>query len=162
MTVGLEPTRPSDLLWVVSRQGMPERRASVLIVFAATAGALLGFGLRLGSGALPFNAVASLALGRVAARSGAVGWATLVGVVIHGVGALAWTTLGAALARRVGGRIVLAALLTALVAVLAMLLAQRVMSVGPAVILGTGQQLALGLVLAAALVVGMRFAPPPP
>ena len=128
---------------------------------AATAGALLGFGIQQGTPARPFNAIASLLLG-----DGADGiWGfhlvvTVVGVLTQVGLSLAW---GLLFARVVGGmrgwRFAASAVLVAAAAmVVHVILATRVLNAHVSDVLAPAQVIALHVVLAIALAVGMRLA----
>jgi hypothetical protein len=128
---------------------------------AATAGALLGFGIRQGTPARPFNAIASLILGdRAVAIWGFHLGVTVVGVLAHVAVTLAWAVLFARLARgkrplNVAGAALLVTILALLVNVF---LVGRVAGERIADVLAPGHVVALHMVFGVALVVGMRFA----
>lgn len=129
---------------------------------AATAGALLGFGIQQGTPARPFNAVASLVIGDQA--TGLWGFhpmITSVGVLVQVTAAFGWALLFARFAGgmrgpRLGGAAVLVAGVA--LAVHTFLFGQLG---GPGVgeALVPAQVVALHLVLGITLVVGIRFAP---
>jgi hypothetical protein len=128
---------------------------------AATAGALLGFGLQQGTPARPFNALAGLILGD---RAGGI-WGfhpvvTVAGVLVHVAVTLGWALLFARLARGMRGLRLAAAALVAALAALAVdaFLAGRVLGVDVSDVLAPAQVVALHFVLGVALAVGMRLA----
>jgi hypothetical protein len=128
---------------------------------AATAGALLGFGLQQGTPARPFNAIAGLLLGD---RAGGI-WGfhpvvTVTGLLVHVALTLGWGLLFARLARGMRGLRLVAAALVAAIAALALdaLLAGRILGVDVSGALAPAQVVALHLVLGVALAVGMRLA----
>lgn len=131
------------------------------VAAAATAGALLGFGLRQGTPARPFNALAGLVLGD---RAGGI-WGfdsvvTVTGVLVHVAVTLGWGLLFARFARGMRGlRLVVAALVAALAALAVdAVLAGRVLGVNVSDALAPAQVVAVHLVLGVALAVGMRLA----
>ena len=130
---------------------------------AATAGALLGFGLRDGTPARPFNALAGVILGD---RAGGI-WGfdlvvTVTGVLVQVAVALGWGLLFARLTRGMRGMRLAAAAIVASVVALAVdtLLAGRVLGVDVSGALAPAQIVAVHFVLGAALAVGMRLATP--
>jgi len=128
---------------------------------AATAGALLGFGLQQGTPARPFNALAGLILGDRA--SGIWGFhpvVTVAGLVVHVTVTLGWGLLFARLARGTRGMRLAAAALAAAIVALAVdgLVAGRLLGVDVSGALTPAQVVALHLVLGVALAVGMRLA----
>ena len=128
---------------------------------AATAGALLGFGIQQGTPARPFNAVASFMLGdRARGIWGFHPVVTVVGVLVQLALALVWALLFARLAGGMRGRQLAAmALVVALVALAAdVFLASRVATHGVFDMLAPAQVIALHVVLGAALAVGTPLA----
>lgn len=128
---------------------------------AATAGALLGFGIQQGMPARPFNAVASLLLGDQA--DGIWGFhvvVTVVGLLTLIVLSLGWGLLFARLAGGMRGlRLAGFALLIAAAAMAVhVILATRMLDGHASDVLAPAQVLALHIVLAVALAVGMRLA----
>jgi hypothetical protein len=128
---------------------------------AATAGALLGFGLRQGTPARPFNALAGLVLGD---RAGGI-WGfhsvvTVTGLVVHVTVTLGWGLLFARLARGMRGLRLAAAAFVAGAAALAVdaILVGWILGVDVSDALAPAQVVALHLVLGVALAVGMRLA----
>lgn len=131
------------------------------IAAAATAGTLCGFGVRMGTPARPFNAVAILLLGdRAVGIWGFDGTVTMTGVLLHLLVVTGWSILFAALAGSLRGlRLLGAAVLVAAAAFgVDVLLFSRVLGAGIGDVLAPGQRVALYLVLAISLVVGMRLA----
>jgi hypothetical protein len=132
---------------------------------SATAGALVGFGLRQGTPSRPFNAIAQLVL-----RSRAEGvWGfdptvTLTGVALHVISSLALGVVCLWLAERRGGiarvTIAFAIALAALAAEL--LVIESMLGAGMSGTLTRVQIVVVHVMLAIALAVGMRLASPPP
>ena len=128
---------------------------------SATAGALLGFGLRLGAPALPFNAVASILLGAAAQHGrGFSAVPTLVGVLLHIAAMLGAGLAYARLLDRVSGHPVAWATVVAAGALALILLIARLFGVGLGVLLPVGSLVLLCAILALALAIGMRLALP--
>lgn len=131
---------------------------------AATVGTLIGFGARAGMPARPFNGIARLFFG---ARADGV-WGfdptiTPVGAALHVTLVLAsgvvFVTLAGRLRRQEIWRAAALAVAVALTdLVLDVIVASRFLHAGLADVLAPGQLLALHLLLAASLVVGMRLA----
>ncbi|MFN2567282.1 MAG: hypothetical protein ABR499_19980 [Gemmatimonadaceae bacterium] len=128
---------------------------------AATAGALLGFGIQQGTPARPFNSIATLLLGD---RAGGI-WGfhpvvTVVGVLAHLAVTLGWGLLFARLARGMRGLRLAGAAVVATVATLAVhvLIAGRLLGMNVSDVLVPAQVIALHIVLGVALGVGMRLA----
>ena len=120
---------------------------------------MLGFGLRLGAPARPFNAIAALLLGANAqALHGFAAAATPLGILLHIVVTIGLGIAYVALFARSGRHPVLWAAGVAAAALGAMLLVARLFGVGLAALLPTGNLIALTVVLALALATGMRFA----
>lgn len=128
---------------------------------AATAGALLGFGIQQGMPARPFNAVASLLLGdRADAIWGFHPVVTVVGVLTQAALSVGWGLLFARLAGGMRGlRFVALALVVAAAAmVVHVILTTRILGGHVSDVLVPAQVIALHLVLGIALAVGMRLA----
>jgi hypothetical protein len=131
------------------------------VAAAATAGALLGFGIQQGMPARPFNAVASLLLGdRADGIWGFHSVVTVVGVLTHTALSVGWGLLFARLARGMRGlRLAGLALVVAAVAMLVhVILATRILGGHISEVLVPAQVIALHLALGIALGVGMRLA----
>jgi hypothetical protein len=130
-----------------------------MIAASATAGTLLGFGIHLGTPARPFNAIAALALGPGAqAVYGFSPLPTLLGILLHVAAMIAWGVVYELLVARTRGYLT-ASLVVAVAALTALLLPSRLFGVGPAALLSIGNLVALSVVLAVALPLGMRLAP---
>lgn len=134
--------------------------SSGLVAASATAGALIAFSARQGSGARPFNAAAQLLLGGRALAAEGMGWVAAVGVLVH----LGWGVLLGLLVALVAAplrpawRPAAAIALAGALLVLHPRLAPFALSDGFPPLLTPGQRVLLYAVLAAALVLGMRLA----
>ena len=131
------------------------------IAMAATAGALLGFGMRAGTPVRGFNILASFVLGDQA--RGVWGWSstvTLTGIALHVAMMMGWGVLFTLVAATMRGwRLAAAAAATGLcIWVVSTFVVLRGAGAGADEVLGTGQVAGLHVVLAVALAVGMRFA----
>jgi hypothetical protein len=150
----LERARASGLLW-----GVNERRTSpVLIVScvaaAATIGALIAMGRRLGSAAFPFASIGAIVFH---SAGFAIDSRSLVGgLLLHLVFISLWSALAVQLARGLGAP--LSALLTATTQFIVSWIIAWWGGTGLASALVLGDRLVYAVVLASALVVGMRFA----
>jgi hypothetical protein len=128
---------------------------------AATAGALLGFGIQQGMPARPFNAVASLLLGDRA--DGIWGFhpvVTVVGVLAHVALSFGWGLLFARFAGGMRGLRLAAAALVVAAGALAVnrLIVTQILGANVSDVLAPAQVIALHVVLGVALAVGMRLA----
>jgi hypothetical protein len=132
---------------------------SGIMAASATAGALVGFGIRLGTPARVFNAIASILLGPEALAVYGFGAApTLLGGLLHVGAMIACGLVYVSLVTRSNGRAISwAAIMSVATIAVAWFLARR-FGVGPAVVLPLGNLLVLCVILAAALVIGMRLA----
>ena len=132
-----------------------------IIAAAATGGALLGFGVRAGTPSRPFNGIATLVLGDQARGVwGYVGTVTVTGILLHVAIMTGWGMLFVALsARRRGWQVpALAAAVSSVAWLVSKAVVLRQMGAGMSSVLGSGQLVLLHVVLAVALVLGMRFA----
>jgi hypothetical protein len=128
---------------------------------AATAGALLGFGIQHGTPARPFNAIASLLLSdRAHGIWGFHPVVTLVGLLAQVALSLGWGLLFARIASGMRGlRLTATALLVAVLAMVAhVILATRILDAHVSDVLAPAQVVALHAVLGIALAMGMRLA----
>jgi hypothetical protein len=128
---------------------------------AATAGALLGFGIQQGTPARPFNVLAALLLGD---RAGGI-WGfhpvvTVIGVFVHVAVSLGWGLLFARLAGGLRGLRLAGAVLVVTIAALAVdvFVVGRLLGVNVSDVLAPAQVIALHGVLGVTLGVGMRLA----
>jgi hypothetical protein len=132
-----------------------------VLAASATAGALLGYGLRLGAPARPFNAIGAMLLGSGAqAAHGFSPGTTLLGIALH-IGAM--LGLGVVYASLTGGarrHVVVWAVILAAGALVLTYFVGRLFGVGLATILSPANVVILGVILAIALPIGMRFALP--
>lgn len=133
-----------------------------LVAASATAGALLAFGLRLGTPLRPFNAIARLVLGRSA--DGVWGWVpaiTVPGLLVHialgVVCGLALALLAPARAR-LPRLVAIATLIAGAAHLLDAVLLPRVAGPGLAALLAPAQLVLFYLVLIGGLVAGIRLA----
>jgi hypothetical protein len=127
-----------------------------LVAVAATIGALVGIGHRLGSVALPFAATAAALLRRTATSSDAQ--LVAIGLVLHVVLTFLWAAVFVWLVRGRGWKASVAAIVVALgVHALTWAVAWKTGN-GVASVLPLGDRIVLAIVLAGALAVGIRFA----
>ncbi len=128
------------------------------VAASATAGALIGFGLRFGTPARPFNAISSIVLGARAQGEWAFALVpTVVGVILHIAFSLACGVIYAELVDRLR-RDYVAALIVAIAAFFVSTLLATLVGIGLATLLPIGERLALAAVLGLSLPLGMRFA----
>ena len=158
------PHVPRLLCRVTLRPNRSIRVIAVLtgtMAVAATAGAILGFGMRAGTPARGFNVLASFVLGDQA--RGVWGWSstvTLTGIALHVAMMMGWGVLFALVAVTLRGwRLAAVAVGMGLgIWVVSTFVVLRGAGAGAEEVLGTGQVAGLHVVLAVALAVGMRFA----
>ena len=149
--------RPGNLQQAVLTQGI----LTGALAAAATAGAVLGFGLQQGTPARPFNTIASLVLGDRADRIwGFHPVVTVVGVIVHAALALGWGVLFARLAGGMRGlRLAGAALgIAATALAVDVLIITRFLGTHVSDVFAPAQVIALHMILGVALGVGMRLA----
>jgi hypothetical protein len=145
----------------VNRHELRSGTAAGFLAAAATTGALIAIGRRTGTGARPFNIIASHALGsRAADAFGFVPLVTLTGVALH----LALTTLLGIIClgivrSRLSPAWLTAAGLSLLCGLVSVGMARRG-GMSLAALLSAGDLLLYYLVLAVSLVAGIRFALP--
>jgi hypothetical protein len=133
-----------------------------LIAGAATAGALMGFGIHFGTPLRPFNTIAAEVLGSAAANaSNAPTVVTAIGLAVHVAACLAWALFYAWIVDRSNGHEWEWSVATAILAFVLTSLVARALDVGLGTLLSTSQRIALALVLAVALALGMRLANSP-
>lgn len=129
-----------------------------VVAASATAGALLRVGIRDGTPARPFNAIASVLVGARAAQTWGFAGVTLVGVVAHVVAIVGWALFSEWLVERgVATRWVAAGVVA--VAWLAFSSAvARIAGNGLSAVVDLGDRVTIALVLAVALALGMPLA----
>jgi hypothetical protein len=139
------PTQPSSPVVAVGS-----------VAAAATTGALVAMGHRLGAAALPFAAIGALVLRRtVTAESAGLLFA---GVVLHVTIVFLWSAVFVFLSRRGRWNAGVAAIVVGACELMTSRAATSFTGAGAASVLQFGDQLVLAIVYALALVVGMRFA----
>jgi hypothetical protein len=141
---------------VNERASSPPSVAFGLIVAAATTGALIAIGHRLGSVGLPFAAIASVLLRRTPTSSDPS--LVTIGVGLHVVLTLAWSALFAWLVRARYWAPGIAAAGVAVLAHAVSWLTAWSTGKGVASVLPLGDRIVLAVVFAAALAIGIRFA----
>jgi hypothetical protein len=126
------------------------------VASAATTGALVAIGHRLGSAAVPFAAISAVLFHRTVS-GGAVGL-VFTGLILHAFVIFAWSATFVWLVRRLGFRAIAAACGVGIAALVLSWIVARSTGGGLSSVLPLGDRLVYGLVLAAALVLGIRFA----
>jgi len=122
---------------------------------AATTGALLAIGRRIGNAGLPFAAIGSVPFQRL--QIGFTTQSVVTGLVFHVIGVFVWSALAVRLARAFE-RWFLAAGLTATTQFTVSWIVAWWTGRGLSSVLALGDRLVYAVVLACALVAGMRFA----
>lgn len=132
--------------------------ATGLVAAAATGGLLVGFGLRFGTPARLFNALAAYLLGPPAQATWSLSVVTALGIVVHVVimvaAGIAFVQL---VERSTGGAIGWAALVAAVSFGLSWVVG-ALFGLGLTPLLGLGERVLLAVMLALALPLGMRLA----
>jgi len=126
------------------------------IAAAATAGALVAIGHRIGRAALPFAELGALIVRHAPSRGAPI---VLAGIGVHVLITFAWTLVFVWLADRLN-RVVLAAIMVGAANFLVSWIIARSTGHGLASVVSLGDRLTLALILAAALAAGMRYARP--
>jgi hypothetical protein len=155
----LEVGRPRRLLWDVAFTRLRAASATIFvgsIAAAATTGALLAIGHRMGGASLPFAATGATLLRQTV--SGASAGLVLAGFALHVALVFAWSALCVWLVRAHGWRPMLAAFAVALAAHVASWLAAWSTGYGVASVVALGDRIVLAAVFALALVAGIRLA----
>jgi hypothetical protein len=154
--VGLEATCIRGLLWSVRA---PASSANIFVgsvAAAATTGALIGIGRRAGSAGYPFAATAAVLFHRTPSAA-AVGL-VFVGLVLHVVLSFVWARIFIWLAEGPVHRDLVAAGTVALAQLAIGWVAASITGAGIASAIALGDRVVLAVVMAVALVTGMRFA----
>jgi hypothetical protein len=142
------------LLWVVRAQPISPGVLVGSVAAAATTGALIAMGHRLGGATIPFAAIGALMFPR--SPSGAL--VVLAGVVLHFVTMFLWGVAFVWLTERLMRRDAVAAAIVAAGNFVASWIVAWTTTRGLSSVLSLGDRIALAVVLAGTLVVGMRFA----
>ena len=150
MTVG-------DLLWVVSARPITPAVVVGGVAVAATTGALVAVGHRLGSTGLPFASIAGVPFHQAASSARMV----TTGLVLHAVVIFVWSLICVQLARALARRDLAAGVVAASQFTFSWVIAWSSGS-GLASVLALGDRIVYAVVLAGALAVGMRLAFPTP
>lgn len=132
--------------------------ATGLVAAAATGGALVGLGLRFGTPARPFNALAAYLLGPAVQALWQFSIVTVVGLLVHVVVSCLCGLAFVALVERSGGGELGWAILVSVVTFGVSWLVAAWLGIGLATLLAIGDRLVLAVVLAASLPLGMRLA----
>jgi hypothetical protein len=132
-----------------------------LLAAAATAGVLVGFGLRHGSSLDPFHVYGRAALGAATGRVASRDLAILAGFLAHTLWMLLWGVCFSVVATPLrGSRTALAALAyAALLGVLSVSIVPGALGAASLATLSAAQRVFLVLVVAGTLTAGMRLAP---
>jgi len=131
-----------------------------VVAASATAGAFMRVGIRDGSPARPFNAIASVLAGASAAQTWSFAAVTLLGVAAHVVVIVGWALFSEWLVERgVATRWVAAGVVGLAWLALSSAVA-RIGGIGLSAVLDLGDRVTIALVLAIALAVGMPLAFP--
>jgi hypothetical protein len=126
------------------------------VASAATAGALVAIGHRLGSPGIPFAAISAVMFHRTVS-GGAVGL-VFTGLILHVVIIFMWSAIFVWLVQRLRLRTSIAAVLVGTAALIFSWVIAWSLGGGLSSVLPFGDRVVYGLVLAGALGVGMRFA----
>lgn len=154
MSAPLEPLTARDLLWVVSARPLSPSIVVGGVAAAATTGALVAIGLRLGGVGVLFASISAMPFHRVATMTT---HPILAGVVVHAAAIFLWSLCYVQLARVLARPALVAGMVAAGQFTLSWIIAWS-SGTGLASVLALGDRVVYAVVLAGALVVGMRFA----
>lgn len=161
MSSALERTARADLLCPVRRSWLEAGWMAGLIAAAATSGALVGFGIRFGTPLRAFNTIAAALLSHMPGGSIAAPLAvTITGVLLHVLASVCWGIAYAYVVERSGGHRLLWGVVVALAVFLVTGALASLSGEGLATLLPVGDRIAVAIVFAAALPLGMRLANP--
>ena len=124
---------------------------------AATTGMLFGYGIRLGAATRVFHAIGSVLTGAESASGSPV--LTGVGIVLHVAATLGCGVAYASLAREPNEHRIAWAIAIGAAASATLFVAVRTFAGSIALVLTPGNLIAIGVVIAITLPIGMRFAP---
>lgn len=142
------------LLCVVRAQAISQGAVVGSVAAAATTGALIAMGHRLGGARVPFAAIGAVLLRRDSSGAAAV----LLGILLHFAIVLMWSVVFVWLTEHLMRRDALAAGAVAVGHFMVAWIVAWMTGRGLSTVLTLGDRIALAVVLAGALVVGMRFA----
>jgi hypothetical protein len=126
------------------------------VASAATTGALLAIGRRLGSAGIPFAEVSASLFHRTA--SGGEAGLVFTGLILHVALTMLWSAVFVWLVARARWRASVAAIVVALGTLVLSWLFAWSTGRGVATVVALGDRVVVSVVLAAALMIGMRFA----
>jgi hypothetical protein len=153
----------ADLLWVVSARPISPAVVVGSVASAATTGALIAIGHRVGSIGLPFASIGAVLLRQSVTTTAAL--MVVTGLVLHIAVTWLWSLIGVQLARAITTRAVAAGVIAAGVVAAGQFTLSWIIAwssgSGLASVLALGDRIVYAVVLAGAMVVGMRFAFPP-
>lgn len=154
----LECTGEPRLLCAVRSSRIDLGIATGLVAAAATGGVLVGLGLRFGTPARPFNALAAYLLGPAAQAAWSPSPITAIGILVHLVTMSACGIVYVALVQHSGGGAIGWALLVVTAVFALSWLVGALFGLGLTTLLAPGDRVILAVVLAVALPLGMRLA----
>ena len=145
-----------DLHWVVPPRPLSPTVVVGGVAAAATTGALVAIGQRMGGVGVLFASISAMPFHRIATMTT---HPILAGVVVHAAAIFLWSILYVQLARALARPALAAAIVAAIQFTLSWIIASS-SGTGLASVLALGDRVVYAVVLAGALVVGMRFALP--
>ena len=151
----LERTLIADLLCAVNRERLVTGITTGVIPASATTGMMLGFGIRLGAPARAFQAIGAL----LADASRTPSLATLLGVLLQIIAMLLCGLAYVTLVDDSKGHPIAWAITVGAGAAALFFIAARTFGGSIALALTPGNLMAIGVVIAITLPIGMRFAP---
>lgn len=144
------------LLLAVNQQPSNSLLAVGGLAAAATTGALIAMGRRLGSAGVPFAAIGATLVHRTVSSTAVS--LVFAGLVVHLVAVFIWSAVFLWIVRRYPSRVAAAAIVVAAGAFVVSWLVAWSSGAGLSSVLPLGDRLVLAVVLAGTLVLGMRFA----
>ncbi len=154
----LERKLNTSFLCVVPRERIVRGITAGLIPAAATTGMLWGYGVRLGAPGRIFEAIGTIVLHASETTAGAPRY-VLVGLLVHVAAMISFGVVYAVLIGDAGEHRVAWAITIAAAAMAAVFVSARTFAGSITLVLTPENLLAIGLVIAITLPIGMRFAP---
>jgi len=151
----LERTLIADLLCAVHRERLVTGITTGILPASATTGMLLGFGIRLGAPARAFQAIGAL----LADANRMPSLATVLGIVLHITATLLCGVAYIALVDDSEDHLIAWAITVGAGAAALLFIVARTFGGSIALALTPGNLMAIGVVIAITLPIGMRFAP---
>ena len=155
----LERKLNTTFLCAMQRERIVSGITAGLIPAAATTGMLWGYGVRLGASGRVFQTIGAIVLHSSGTAAGGLR-DVVAGLLVHVVAMLSFGVVYAALIGDAGEHRVAWAITTAAAAIAAVFVSARTFAGSITLVLTPENLIAIGVVIAITLPIGMRFAPP--